>query len=66
MFARNSQMAEPIVEILCSHFQKFHEQDLDLIPPVKLVKCVSVVGERVTRTEPLAHLMACLQRCVSM
>ena len=64
VFARNSKMAEPIVEILCDHFEKFHEEDLDLIPPVKLSKCVSVAGEKVNQSEPLAHLLVCLQQCV--
>ena len=48
-------------------FQRYHESESDVTPPVKLEPCISASGSDVNKTEPLvscACVYVCMCACV--
>ncbi|GFR85907.1 fanconi anemia group I protein-like [Elysia marginata] len=44
--------------------KKYYEDDSDVCPPLRLDPCVVTQGDQVFLTEPLSHLICCIQQCV--
>ncbi|KAJ8343925.1 hypothetical protein SKAU_G00312540 [Synaphobranchus kaupii] len=61
---RNSQLASSILQTLLSQLRRYYEPEQDLLPPVKLERCISAQGESVFLQEPLAQLMSCTVHCL--
>ncbi|XP_013422004.1 Fanconi anemia group I protein-like [Lingula anatina] len=61
---RNTKLGQPILEMLLSQLKRYYESAVDVNPPLKLDLCIQAQGDQVFLTEPLAHLIACIQQCV--
>ncbi|XP_061077487.1 Fanconi anemia group I protein [Conger conger] len=61
---RNSQLASSILQTLLSQLKRYYEPEQDLLPPVKLERCISAQGESVFLQEPLAQLLSCAVHCL--
>ncbi|KAJ8393160.1 hypothetical protein AAFF_G00068430 [Aldrovandia affinis] len=61
---RNSQLASSILQTLLSQLRRYYEPEQDLLPPVKLERCISAQGESVYLQEPLGQLMSCTVHCL--
>ncbi|KAI1904108.1 hypothetical protein AGOR_G00002290 [Albula goreensis] len=61
---RNSQLASSILQTLLSQLRRYYEPEQDLLPPVKLERCISAQGESVFLQEPLAQLLSCTVHCL--
>ncbi|KAK3789845.1 hypothetical protein RRG08_055131 [Elysia crispata] len=61
---RNSQLMLPVLDMLLSQLKKYYEDDNDVCPPLRLDPCVITQGDQVFLTEPLSHLICCIQQCV--
>nr|DBA31989.1 TPA: hypothetical protein GDO54_007741 [Pyxicephalus adspersus] len=62
---RNSQLASPIMQTLMSQLKKYYEPEPDLLPPVKLEKCITAQKEQIILQEPLAHLLSSIHNCLN-
>ncbi|XP_064168791.1 Fanconi anemia group I protein isoform X1 [Anguilla rostrata] len=63
VLCRNSQLASSILQTLLSQLRRYYEPEQDLLPPVKLERCISAQGESVFLQEPLARLLSCTVHC---
>ncbi|RUS92134.1 hypothetical protein EGW08_000158, partial [Elysia chlorotica] len=61
---RNSQLMMPVMDMLLSQLKKYYEDDNDVCPPLRLEPCITTQGDQVFLTEPLCHLICCIQQCV--
>lgn len=62
---KNSEITEPILEMLLSHFDLYFNADVTTLPPVKFQLCTDTRGVDVTIKEPLGQLIFLLQKiCV--
>ncbi|XP_068131301.1 Fanconi anemia group I protein [Hyperolius riggenbachi] len=62
---RNSQLASPIMQTLVSQLKRYYEAEPDLLPPLKLEKCITAQKEQIILQEPLAHLLSSIHNCLS-
>ncbi|XP_056427902.1 Fanconi anemia group I protein isoform X2 [Hyla sarda] len=62
---RNSQLARPIMHTLVAQLKRYYEPEQDLLPPLKLEKCITAQKEQIILQEPLAHLLSSLHSCLS-
>ncbi|KAL2300775.1 hypothetical protein Nmel_013664 [Mimus melanotis] len=62
---RNSQLASSIMETLLSQIKQYYLPQPDLLPPFKLEGCIMAQGDQIFLQEPLAHLLCCIQHCLS-
>ncbi|NWW77491.1 FANCI protein, partial [Climacteris rufus] len=62
---RNSQLASSIMETLLSQIKQYYLPQPDLLPPLKLEGCIMAQGDQIFLQEPLAHLLCCIQHCLS-
>ncbi|XP_018427387.1 PREDICTED: Fanconi anemia group I protein [Nanorana parkeri] len=62
---RNSQLASPIMQTLVSQLKRYYEPEPDLLPPLKLEKCITAQKEQIILQEPLAHLLSSIHSCLS-
>ncbi|KAM4040039.1 Fanconi anemia group I protein [Anomaloglossus baeobatrachus] len=62
---RNSQLARPILHTLVAQLKKYYEPEPDLLPPLKLEKCITAQKEQMILQEPLAHLLSSIHSCIS-
>lgn len=61
---RNSQLMGPILDMLLSQLKKYYEDDVEVCPPLRLDPCITNQGDQLFLTEPLSHLICCIQQCV--
>ncbi|VDI13191.1 fanconi anemia group I protein [Mytilus galloprovincialis] len=62
---RNTQLQGPVLDLLKTQFKKYYEPSEDVNPPYKLDLCISAQGDQVFLAEPLAHLICCIQLCLT-
>ncbi|XP_075063875.1 Fanconi anemia group I protein isoform X2 [Mixophyes fleayi] len=62
---RNSQLASPIMQTLVSQLKRYYEPEPDLLPPLKLEKCITAQKEQIILQEPLAHLLSTIHSCLN-
>ncbi|XP_010181935.1 PREDICTED: Fanconi anemia group I protein [Mesitornis unicolor] len=62
---RNSQLAGSIMETLLSQIKQYYLPQPDLLPPLKLEGCIMAQGDQIFLQEPLAHLLCCIQHCLT-
>ncbi|XP_077327370.1 Fanconi anemia group I protein [Lithobates pipiens] len=62
---RNSQLASPIMQTLVSQLKRYYEPEPDLLPPLKLERCITAQKEQIILQEPLAHLLSSIHNCLS-
>ncbi|XP_042659947.1 Fanconi anemia group I protein [Tyto alba] len=62
---RNSQLASSIMETLFSQIKQYYLPQPDLLPPLKLEGCIMAQGDQIFLQEPLAHLLCCIQHCLT-
>ncbi|XP_063781858.1 Fanconi anemia group I protein isoform X2 [Pseudophryne corroboree] len=62
---RNSQLANPIMQTLVSQLKRYYEPEPDLLPPLKLEKCITAQKEQIILQEPLAHLLSTIHSCLN-
>ncbi|NXY82042.1 FANCI protein, partial [Alcedo cyanopectus] len=62
---RNSQLASSIMETLLAQIKQYYLPQPDLLPPLKLEGCIIAQGDQIFLQEPLAHLLCCIQHCLS-
>ncbi|KAM6060911.1 Fanconi anemia group I protein isoform 2-T2 [Theristicus caerulescens] len=62
---RNSQLASSIMETLLSQIKQYYLPQQDLLPPLKLEGCIMAQGDQIFLQEPLAHLLCCIQHCLT-
>ncbi|XP_044135412.1 Fanconi anemia group I protein isoform X1 [Bufo gargarizans] len=62
---RNSQLARPIMHTLVAQLKKYYEPEPDLLPPLKLEKCITAQKEQIILQEPLAHLLSSIHYCLN-
>ncbi|NXX42614.1 FANCI protein, partial [Tricholaema leucomelas] len=62
---RNSQLASSIMETLLSQIKQYYLPQPDLLPPLKLERCIMAQGDQIFLQEPLAHLLCCIQHCLA-
>ncbi|XP_075714290.1 Fanconi anemia group I protein isoform X2 [Rhinoderma darwinii] len=62
---RNSQLARPIMHTLVAQLKRYYEPEADLLPPLKLEKCITAQKEQIILQEPLAHLLSSIHSCLS-
>ncbi|XP_072004593.1 Fanconi anemia group I protein isoform X2 [Engystomops pustulosus] len=62
---RNSQLARPILHTLVAQLKKYYEPEPDLLPPLKLERCITAQKEQIILQEPLAHLLSSIHCCLS-
>ncbi|CAI9573693.1 unnamed protein product, partial [Staurois parvus] len=62
---RNSQLASPIMQTLVSQLKRYYEPEPDLLPPLKLERCIAAQKEQIILQEPLAHLLSSIHNCLS-
>ncbi|KAM9637706.1 Fanconi anemia group I protein isoform 2-T2 [Morphnus guianensis] len=62
---RNSQLASSIMETLLSQIKQYYLPQPDLLPPLKLEGCIMAQGDQIFLQEPLAHLLCCIQHCLT-
>ncbi|CAJ0966519.1 unnamed protein product [Ranitomeya imitator] len=51
---RNSQLARPIMHTLVAQLKRYYEPEPDLLPPLKLEKCITAQKEQIILQEPLS------------
>ncbi|XP_077119593.1 Fanconi anemia group I protein [Ranitomeya variabilis] len=61
---RNSQLARPIMHTLVAQLKRYYEPEPDLLPPLKLEKCITAQKEQIILQEPLAHLLSSVHSCI--
>ncbi|KPP67360.1 Fanconi anemia group I protein-like [Scleropages formosus] len=61
---RNSQLSSSVLQTLLSQLRRYYEPEPDLLPPLKLEKCIGAQGESIFLLEPLAHLLSCSAHCL--
>ncbi|CAG5131997.1 unnamed protein product [Candidula unifasciata] len=61
---RNSQLMNPVLDMLLSQLKKYYEPDEEICPPLRMESCIITQGDQVFLSEPLAHLIGCAQQCV--
>ncbi|XP_078310521.1 Fanconi anemia group I protein-like isoform X2 [Crassostrea virginica] len=61
---KNTQIMGSVLEILLTQLKRYYEPTEDVNPPVKLELCVSAQGDQIYLSEPLAHLVCCIQLCL--
>ena len=59
----NTKLAKPVLEFLLKQFDKYYEQDEDILPPVKLSLCLASRGGEFMKGEPLDRLVYSIQLC---
>ncbi|XP_033022355.1 Fanconi anemia group I protein isoform X1 [Lacerta agilis] len=62
---RNSQLSNSILEMLLSQIKRYYEPEPDLLPPLKLEGCILAQRDQIFLQEPLAHLLCCIQHCLT-
>uniref|UniRef100_A0A670YG23 FA complementation group I n=1 Tax=Pseudonaja textilis TaxID=8673 RepID=A0A670YG23_PSETE len=62
---RNSQLNHSILDMLLSQIKQYYEAEPDLLPPLKLEKCILAQRDQIFLQEPLAHLLCCIQHCLA-
>ncbi|KAM9311358.1 Fanconi anemia group I protein [Gastrophryne carolinensis] len=62
---RNSQLASPIMQTLVSQLKRYYEAEQDLLPPLKLEKCITAQKEQIILQEPLTHLLSSIHSCLN-
>ncbi|XP_061450761.1 Fanconi anemia group I protein isoform X2 [Rhineura floridana] len=62
---RNSQLSNSILEMLLSQIKRYYEAEPDLLPPLKLEGCILAQRDQIFLQEPLAHLLCCIQHCLT-
>uniref|UniRef100_A0A670K3E3 FA complementation group I n=1 Tax=Podarcis muralis TaxID=64176 RepID=A0A670K3E3_PODMU len=62
---RNSQLSNSILEMLLSQIKRHYEPEPDLLPPLKLEGCILAQRDQIFLQEPLAHLLCCIQHCLT-
>ncbi|XP_058012407.1 Fanconi anemia group I protein isoform X4 [Ahaetulla prasina] len=62
---RNSQLSHSILDMLLSQIKQYYEAEPDLLPPLKLEKCILAQRDQIFLQEPLAHLLCCIQHCLT-
>ncbi|NXC17231.1 FANCI protein, partial [Corythaeola cristata] len=62
---RNSQLASSVMEMLLSQIKQYYLPQPDLLPPLKLERCIMAQGDQIFLQEPLAHLLCCIQHCLA-
>ncbi|XP_070619037.1 Fanconi anemia group I protein [Erythrolamprus reginae] len=62
---RNSQLSHSILDMLLSQIKQYYEAEPDLLPPLKLEKCLLAQRDQIFLQEPLAHLLCCIQHCMA-
>ncbi|XP_069840753.1 Fanconi anemia group I protein isoform X2 [Dendropsophus ebraccatus] len=62
---RNSQLARPIMHTLVAQLKRYYEPEPDLLPPLKLERCITAQKEQIILQEPLAHLLSSIHSCLS-
>ncbi|KAG8145121.1 hypothetical protein E2320_013497, partial [Naja naja] len=62
---RNSQLSHSILDMLLSQIKQYYEAEPDLLPPLKLEKCILAQRDQIFLQEPLAHLLCCIQHCLA-
>ncbi|XP_073509353.1 Fanconi anemia group I protein [Phyllobates terribilis] len=61
---RNSQLARPIMDTLVAQLKRYYEPEPDLLPPLKLERCITAQKEQIMLQEPLAHLLSSVHSCI--
>lgn len=61
---KNTQIMGSVLEILLCQLKKYYEPAEDVNPPVKLELCITAQGDQIYLSEPLAHLICCIQLCL--
>ncbi|KAK9394051.1 Fanconi anemia group I protein [Crotalus adamanteus] len=62
---RNSQLSHSILDMLLSQIRQYYEAEPDLLPPLKLERCILAQRDQIFLQEPLAHLLCCIQHCLA-
>ncbi|XP_025095765.1 Fanconi anemia group I protein-like isoform X2 [Pomacea canaliculata] len=65
VISRNTQLKARIIEMLFKQVKRYYEQQAEIMPPLKLELCLTASGENVYLAEPLAHLISCVQQCIT-
>ncbi|KAI8733755.1 Fanconi anemia group I protein, partial [Biomphalaria glabrata] len=61
---RNSELMNPVLDLLFFQLKKYYEFNEDVKPPLRLEPCIITHGDKVYLAEPLAHLVGCAQQCL--
>ncbi|KAJ8317546.1 hypothetical protein KUTeg_005450 [Tegillarca granosa] len=64
VLCRNTQLQGPVMDILLNQIKRYYESSEDVNPPIKLELCITAQGDQVYLSEPLAHLICCIQLCL--
>uniref|UniRef100_A0A8D2Q8H8 FA complementation group I n=1 Tax=Varanus komodoensis TaxID=61221 RepID=A0A8D2Q8H8_VARKO len=62
---RNSQLSNSILKTLLSQMKYYYETEPDLLPPIKLQRCILAQRDQICLQEPLAHLLCCIHHCLA-
>ncbi|XP_026537635.1 Fanconi anemia group I protein [Notechis scutatus] len=53
------------VNVMLQQIKQYYEAEPDLLPPLKLEKCILAQRDQIFLQEPLAHLLCCIQHCLA-
>ncbi|XP_012279084.1 Fanconi anemia group I protein [Orussus abietinus] len=60
--SKNSDLSEPVLQMLIIHFNQFYEPDEDTLPPLKFDLCTNIQGVEAVLLEPIGDLIMVIQK----